>query len=114
MKIFKDEELTILFDGKTIIWQGKGLYQYPSGKIDIFFDEVIPEIQAEGITIHFEELTYLCSSAIHSIIKLFKKLNTAGINTRVYYNKNSEWQRIAFKALGKLTLILKNIQFVEE
>lgn len=114
MKRFEDEELTISYDGRTMIWEGKGLFQYPATRIDSFLEKLIPDIDSEGVILRFDNLSYLGSCAIHCIVKLLKRLNEARIKTRVVYNRESEWQRTAFRALENLSQGLNYITIAAE
>ncbi len=98
--------------GKTILdWIGESNEKKPSEELIPFFNEFI-ENQNNDLIIKFDKLNYMNSSTIHPLILFIKDLNEKNIKIEICYNKNSKWQKEAFKAMENLTSILKNIKFI--
>lgn len=109
MKRFQEDKLTITFDGITMDWFGKSIFQNPSERLDPFFNEILAENSRKKIIIRFNHLEYISSSTIQSILKLFRTLNEKNIETTVLYDENSEWQSSAFSAFEILKTVMKNL-----
>ena len=114
MNDFNEGELSIQFDGQTIAWFGKSIFPDPSKNIDPYFDRIIPQMNKQGVVIRFDQIKFLCSATLHSIIKLIKKLNSAGYKITMVYNKDEEWQRVTFKAFHALSRVLENFTIITE
>lgn len=110
MKNFKQNNLKITFDGKTISWIGKSIFRDPSKNLEPYFDSIIPQIDKNGVAIRFDQLEYLNSSSIRSILKLIRKLHALNINTEIIYSNDSGWQSTAFKAFYTLRTMMKNLK----
>jgi hypothetical protein len=113
MKDFEAEGLQIKLlnegDRVTMQWLGKSDSREPSAVITPFFEEVVPEFDGKSVVVEFQNLRYINSSTIPTILSLMKQLSERNIGTTITFNKNSSWQSASFKALQTISKNMDNI-----
>jgi len=115
MKNYKDENLEITLnesDKITMCWLGRSDSREPSAVLNPYINSVIEELGGKKIEVDFSKLEYMNSSTVPPIIQMLKSLNTKGINTVIYYDKNSKWQAASFKALETIANSMSTIEVV--
>ena len=81
--------------------------------LQTFFDEIFGQLEGKKkIKLDFRYIDILSSSTVPPILNLIQSLEETEISTEIMYNKNLEWQEAAFKALGNVTALFKNISVV--
>lgn len=106
-------DLTIKVEEKNtdvyISWLGKSREREPGAVINPYIEGIISDLEGKKLIMDFVKLEYMNSSTVPSIIKMFKLLDTRKIQTKVLYNKSSNWQSASFKALSTIAQSLKCI-----
>ena len=107
MQGFDNGRLTIAVNKRgnmvTMDWIGRSDVSDPGREMTPYFDQVIEEMTGSELTMTFGQLTYINSSSVRLLTQLFKKLDTAGIQTVVIYDANSESQTMLFTPLKTFT-----------
>ena len=113
MKNFKKGSLEIRIDdaeARTVMtWTGQSDDRQPSTSLNPYLDEILDSVKEKELNIEFEKLSYMNSSTVQPILQFLKKLNEAGIKTRVTYDSNSRWQATSFEALKSFSSLLNHI-----
>ena len=99
-------------NGSILEWTGESSEIDQTKDLNIFLDEILKDIEEE-LLIKFNDLAFMSSSTISSIILFIKKLDQKEINTTITYNKESEWQKSCFRAMTAISTILKHITVIE-
>lgn len=99
-------------DGEKLImeWLGRSESREPSAVLNPYLKKIIDNASGKEIEVDFANLEYMNSSTVPPIIQMIKELDTKGIPTSIYYNKDSKWQAASFKALETIASSLKNIE----
>ncbi len=100
---FKNDTLTITLTQQKqhviMTWTGESGSLSSDTELTQYLNNVIPPLNGRKLTIQYQTLRYMGSSAVRIIILFIKQLNTAGIPTVVTYNAQSPWQCATFQAL---------------
>ncbi len=115
MKDFKEGNLEIKIeetDKILMTWIGRSEDRDPSAFLNPYLSEISDAIAGKELEVEFSKLEYMNSSTVPPIIQLIKKLNTVGVTTRIFYDKNSKWQSASFKALETIARSMKCIEVV--
>ena len=99
-------------DSVSLEWTGESSEIDQTKELNLALDEILKEIDSE-LLIRFNDLEFMSSSTISSIILFIKKLDQKEINTTITYNKESEWQKSCFRAMTAISTILKHITVIE-
>jgi hypothetical protein len=115
MNRFKDEGLEItLTEGATNIltWKGKSESRTPSDLLMPYFRELAEKLKGKELVVEFNQLKYMNSATVASIIQLIKYLEENGTDSTLAYDRHSKWQLASFKVLESLARTMKHIRVV--
>jgi anti-anti-sigma regulatory factor len=113
MKNLKDESLSIEIDDSdkiTMSWLGRSENREPASFLNPYIAEIIDAISGKELIVDFSKLEYMNSSTVPPIIHMIKNLNTKGIATKIFYDKDSKWQAASFKALETISKAMNCIE----
>ena len=102
----------IVNEGDKIIieWLGRSENREPSALLNPYFKDIVENASGKEVEVDFTKLEYMNSSTVPPIIHMIKNLDTKGISTKIYYNKDSKWQAASFKALETISNSLNSIE----
>jgi hypothetical protein len=115
MNPFKDQSLEItLTEGETnvLTWKGKSESQAPSDLLMPYFRDLVGTLKGKELVVEFNQLAYMNSATVASIIQLIKYLEENGIDSTLAYDRRSKWQLASFKVLESLAHTTKHIRVV--
>lgn len=104
-----------LGDKMEMDWQGKSDSKEAYGVLTDYFGKVIENIHGlKAMNIKFNKLAYMNSSTVTPIVEFLRQLNDKAVQTTVFYDRNSEWQAMSFKALECIAITMANLEVVPE
>jgi hypothetical protein len=113
MENLKDGALEILIaDGERIqmSWLGRSENREPAAVLNPYLGKIVDAIAGKKLDVDFARLEYMNSSTVPPIIQMIKLLDTRGVETKIFYNKDSKWQAASFKALETISRMLNHVQ----
>ncbi len=115
MENMKDGTLAIeINDGSTVTmsWLGRSENREPSVTLNPYLSGIIDDLSGKELAVDFTKLEYMNSSTVPPIIQLIKNLNSKGITTKIFYDKESKWQAASFKALETISKAMPGIEVI--
>jgi anti-anti-sigma regulatory factor len=113
MKDFRHANLTITLNKigniVTMAWLGQSDAKDPASELTPYLQNVIEEVKGNQLTVKYNQLEFMNSSSVKTIIQFVTSLNMAGITTTVTYNTKSTWQRLSFEALKTFARKMEHI-----
>ncbi len=84
-------------------WLGPSDNRNPVDVLGPFFAQMLAEARdaGRGIDMHFEELAYLNSSCIATLVRFIKSAREAQVALRLYYDAAQKWQAVTFELLER-------------
>ena len=113
MEKMKDGTLSIEIndaDKVTMSWLGRSESREPAVALNPYLTGLIDSISGKELVVDFTKLEYMNSSTVPPIIQMIKNLNTKGVVTKIYYDKESKWQAASFKALETISKTMTSIE----
>ncbi len=85
----------------TLSWKGKSNDRYPKKSLGPFFDELFVKASEKNATVEmrFEELDYLNSSTISTLVGVIRDLRDKRIKLVISFDQQQKWQKLCFDAL---------------
>lgn len=101
-------EITVRKEGEQMLmeWLGQSDEKEPSEKVYGYLENFIKDFEEKQLVVKFDRLEYMNSSTIPLIVRFFKSLNTAEIESLITYSMESKWQSPSFRALEKFVKML--------
>jgi hypothetical protein len=90
-------------------WLGRSELRNPAEVLNPYLDSIVTKLKGKNIVVDYSKLEYMNSSTVPPIIKFIKSCNQNELNTKVHFDKNSEWQNASFKPLQTVCMVLKNV-----
>jgi hypothetical protein len=115
MENIKDGTLSIEIkdgDSVTMSWLGRSESREPAVVLNPYLTGIVDGMSGKELIVDFTKLEYMNSSTVPPIILLIKNLNTKGVVTKIYYDKESKWQAASFKALETISKSMTVIEVV--
>jgi hypothetical protein len=115
MTRYQTDQLTIEShknrDKLVIRWLGRSEARDPGRALQPVLDAVGADVSgAINVEFDFRMLEYMNSSTIHPILKLVQSASQSSSSVRVVYDRNKNWQRLSFMAMGAVLAGLKNVE----
>lgn len=77
--------------------------------LEPYYSKIISTNSPKKVILDFQTLKSMNSSTVPAIIDWAKNYGEKGIEVKICYNKNSNWQRISFRLLDTISANLKNV-----
>jgi hypothetical protein len=105
LEITVKEEPNILTFNWLGVSENKDLIPF----LEPYYTNILNTSKPQKAIIDFRTLKSMNSSTVPAIIDWIKKFGEQGIETKVFYNKTSNWQKTSFRLLGTISSNMKNV-----
>jgi hypothetical protein len=102
--IVKQEGSTVLFNWSGVS-ENKDLIPF----LEPYYTKILLNSPPTKAILDFRTLKSMNSSTVPAIIDWVKKFGEANVETKVYYNKTSNWQKTSFRLLATISGNMKNV-----
>ena len=102
--VVKEELNTLKFDWLGVS-ENKDLIPF----LEPYYMKILNINKPQKAILDFRTLKSMNSSTVPAIIDWVKKFGDQGVETKVLYNKTSNWQKTSFRLLGTISANMKNV-----
>ncbi|WP_394827725.1 hypothetical protein [Pendulispora albinea] len=118
---FSHDGLTIeVFESHAsaqVIWRGVSEARDPDAVLVPFLNALADRWRvgkSKPVTVDFRPFEYMNSATVIPILQFVKRLDAAGVRTRVIYDQSVSWQRVNFRCMKTIARTLTNIEVCSE